>query len=89
MVSYLDDHSNNYKILLFGGLNVLRLDDLWECSILTANKSEKKYIWKKVEFNGEKPMARNGHSMVIFKDVLFIFGGIIEEKGTRIHEDIL
>ena len=89
MVSYLDDHTNNYKILLFGGLNVLRLDDLWECSILTANKSEKKYIWKKVEFNGEKPMARNGHSMVIFKDVLFIFGGIIEEKGTRIHEDIL
>jgi hypothetical protein len=89
MVSYLDDYTNTYRILLFGGLNIIRLDDLWECTIFAPNKLDKKYIWKKVELNGEKPVARNGHSMVMFKDTLIIFGGIIEDKGTKIHEDLL
>lgn len=90
MLSYLDEDTNNYKILLFGGINVVRLDDLWECSVISLNKLERKYIWKKVELNGEKPMARNGHSMVFYKDNLVIFGGFIEEKGgIKIHEDLL
>jgi hypothetical protein len=91
MLSYLDEKTNGYKILLFGGINIIRLDDLWECSIISQNRtSEKKYIWKKVELNGEKPLPRNGHSMVFYKDNLVIFGGIIEEKGgNKVHEDLL
>ena len=91
MLSYLDEKTNNNKILLFGGINIIRLDDLWECSIITQNRtSEKKYIWKKVELNGDKPLPRNGHSMVFYKDNLVIFGGIIEEKGgNKVHEDLL
>jgi hypothetical protein len=90
MISYLEDDSNNYKILLFGGQNVVRLDDLWECSIISPNKLEKKYIWKKVEVVGDNPLPRNGHTMVFYRDNLVIFGGIIEEKGgVKIHEDLL
>ena len=91
MLSYLDEKTNGYKILLFGGINIIRLDDLWECSIISQNRtSEKKYIWKKVELNGEKPLPRNGHSMVFYKDNLVIFGGVIEEKGgNKVHEDLL
>ena len=82
--------NNGYKILLFGGINIIRLDDLWECSISQNRTSEKKYIWKKVELNGEKPLPRNGHSMVFYKDNLVIFGGVIEEKGgNKVHEDLL
>jgi len=91
MLSYFDDKTNSYKILLFGGINVIRLDDLWECSISSQNRtSEKKYIWKKVQINGDKPLPRNGHSMVYYKDNLIIFGGVIEEKGgNKVHEDLL
>ena len=90
MLPYLDEDNNIYKILLFGGLNVVRLDDLWECSIISTNKLEKKYIWKKVTLNGDNPLPRNGHTMVYYRDNLVIFGGIIEEKGgVKIHEDLL
>ena len=90
MLSYLDEKADSYKILLFGGINIIRLEDLWECSITQNRISEKKYIWKKVDLNGEKPLPRNGHSMVFYKDNLVIFGGIIEEKGgNKVHEDLL
>ena len=90
MISYHDGDNNNYKILLFGGQNVVKLNDLWECSIFSASKSEKKYIWKKIEINGENPLPRNGHSMIYYRENLVIFGGIIEEKGgIKIHEDLL
>lgn len=90
MISYLDEDSNNYKILLFGGQNIVRLEDLWECSIITPNKLEKKYIWKKVSINGDNPLPRSGHSMIYYRENLIIFGGVIEEKGgVKIHEDLL
>ena len=90
MISYLEEDSNNYKILLFGGQNVVRLDDLWECTVFSTNKLEKKYIWKKVDINGDSPLPRNGHSMVYYRENLVIFGGVIEEKGgVKIHEDLL
>ena len=90
MLSHLDDESNNYKIYLFAGMNVIRLNDLWECTISTINKSEKKYIWKKVDIIGEKPLPRNGHSMIYYRNNLVIYGGIIEEKGgIKLHEDLL
>ena len=89
MLSYLDEKTNINKILLFGGINVVRLDDLWECSVFQT-KIEKRYIWKKVEINGDKPIARNGHSMNLYRNNLIIYGGIIEEKGgVKIHEDLL
>ena len=89
MLSYYDAKTNSNKILLFGGINVIRLDDLWECNI-TQQKLEKKYIWKKVEIKSDKPAARSGHSMIFYKDNLVIYGGIIEEKGgVRLHEDLL
>ena len=90
MLSHLDDESNNYKIYLFAGMNVIRLNDLWECTISTINKLEKKYIWKKVDIIGEKPLPRNGHSMIFYRNNLVIYGGIIEEKGgIKLHEDLL
>ena len=90
MLAYLDHETNNYKILLFGGLNIIRLDDIWECSIITPTKLEKKYIWKKIKLNGDNPLPRNGHSMIYYKETLVIFGGIIEDKGgIKIHEDLL
>ena len=90
MLSFLDDENNIYKLFLFGGMNVVRLCDLWECIISNMNKLEKKYIWKKVIINGDNPLPRSGHSMVYYKNNLIIYGGIIEEKGgIKIKEDLL
>ena len=90
MYAYLDEEINNYKVFLFGGMNVIRLNDLWECNIINANRLEKKYIWKKVDIKGEKPASRNSHSMVYYGNNLVIYGGIIEEKpGIKIKEDLL
>ena len=90
MLHYLDTEKNINKLFLFGGMNIIRLNDLWECTISLANKLEKKYIWKKVDTKGEKPLPRNGHTMVYYRNNLIIYGGIIEEKGgLRVQEDLL
>ena len=90
MFAYLDEKINNYKVFLFGGMNVIRLNDLWECNIINANRFEKIYIWKKVDIKGKKSASRNGHSMVYYGNNLVIYGGIIEEKpGIKIKEDLL
>ena len=90
MIHHLDSGANINKLYLFAGMNIVRLSDLWECNISTVNKLEKKYIWKKVETKGEKPLPRNGHSMVYYRNNLIMYGGIIEEKGgIRVQEDLL
>ena len=90
MLHYLDTEKNINKLFLFGGMNIIRLNDLWECTISLANKLEKKYIWKKVDTKGENPLPRNGHTMVYYRNNLIIYGGIIEEKGgLRVQEDLL
>ena len=90
MIPHLDSDMNINKLYLFGGMNIIRLNDLWVCSITSINKFEKKYIWKKVNIKGEKPLPRNGHSMVYYRNNLIMFGGIIEEKGgLRVQEDLL
>lgn len=48
MISYLEEDSNNYKILLFGGQNVIKLDDLWECTIRSPSKLEKNIFGEKL-----------------------------------------
>ena len=90
MLPYLDSEDDNYKILLFGGMNVIRLADIWECNITNTNKLEKKYTWKKVKYKGDIPLPRSGHSMVYYKNNLIIYGGIIESTGgITVKEDLL
>ena len=90
MLPYLEEETNTYKLLLFGGMNVIRLFDLWECSVTNTNKLEKKYIWKKIKPNGENPLPRSGHTMVYYRNNLIIYGGVIEEKGgIKVKEDLL
>ena len=90
MLPYLEEETNTYKLLLFGGMNVIRLFDLWECVVTNSNKLEKKYIWKRIKPNGENPLPRNGHTMVYYRNNLIIYGGVIEEKGgIRVKEDLL
>ena len=90
MLSYMEEDTNTNKILLFGGMNVIRLYDLWECVVTNVSKLEKKYIWKKIKANGDNPLPRSGHSMVYYRNNLIIYGGIIEEKGgIKVKEDLL
>ena len=89
MVSYLDENTGINKIILFGGANVKSLNDLWECSIISPNKIDKKYIWKKIKIVEDIPSPRNGHTMKIFHGNIFIYGGLVEEIPNKIREDIL
>ena len=89
MLLYTDDITEDNKIFLFGGANIKSLNDIWECLITNTNKSEKKYIWNKIDITEDIPYSRNGHSMSLFQGNIFIYGGIIEEIGTKAREDIL
>ena len=58
-------------LLTFGGLGACSFNDVHEFPIY-GNK------WKKVEiksFDYDKPNPRYGHSMVLYKDLLVIYGG--------------
>lgn len=89
MLLYYDDKVGVNKIILFGGENNKSLNDLWECSLLTPNKIDKKYIWKKILLNDDIPPPRKGHTMKYFQGNLYIFGGIVEDMPNKVREDIL
>ncbi len=89
IIVYSDENSGTNKIILFGGENVKNLNDLWECSIISPYKLDKKYIWKKIKITEDIPSPRNGHTMKLFQGNIFIYGGIIEEIPNKTREDIL
>ena len=89
MLLYYDDKKGINKIILFGGENVKCLNDVWECSLLSSNKIDKKYIWKKIELGEEVPSPRNGHTMKFFQGNLYIYGGIVDDLPNKPKEDIL
>lgn len=62
----------NTSIIIYGGINKngKYFDDMWEFNI--ANRT-----WKKIEFNGETPKPRQGHSALLIGDNIYIFGGKI------------
>ena len=88
-VLYFDEMANCHKMVLFGGVNIKSLNDIWECSIISPNKLDKKYIWKKIEITEDRPLPRNGHTMKIFQGHIFIYGGLVEETQNKRREDIL
>lgn len=89
IIVYSDENTGTNKIILFGGENVKNLNDIWECSIISPYKLDKKYIWKKIKITEDIPSPRNGHTMKLFQGNIFIYGGIIEEIPNKTREDIL
>ena len=63
------------KMYIFGGQDDdnNKLDDLWEFDLASCN-------WRKLGGNpGEYcPIARSGHSSIVYGTKMFIFGGIYE-----------
>ena len=92
LIQYYDDFRNEYVLILYGGMNFGRLDDIWECRISNYYdvNGNKKYRWNKINIKGEKPQSRSGHTAKIYKNNIIIYGGIIEdEKTLHIKEDVL
>ena len=89
MVLYNDENTEENKIILFGGVNIKNLNDIWECTITGNNKYDKKYVWKKINITENIPSPRNGHTMSVFQGNIFIYGGIIDQIDDKIREDIL
>ena len=89
MVLYSDEDTGTNKIILFGGENLKNLNDIWECSIISPNKIDKKYVWKKINITDNIPSPRNGHTMKLFQGNIFIYGGLVTEVPNKIREDIL
>jgi N-acetylneuraminic acid mutarotase len=56
------------KCFLFGGISSKKYNDVAEYDL-------EREAWKKIETSGEKPSARNNHSAVAFKKLLYVFGG--------------
>ena len=92
LVQYYDDFRNEYVLILYGGMNFGRLDDVWECRISNYYdvNGNKKYRWNKINIKGEVPQSRSGHTAKLYRNNIIIYGGIIEdEKSLHMKEDIL
>ena len=89
MIFYNDENTEENKIILFGGVNIRNLNDIWECTIKGTNKHEKKYVWKKINITENIPSPRNGHTMSVFQGNIFIYGGIVDQMDNKTREDIL
>ena len=69
------------KIYLFGGVSSKIYNELWTYNIDT-NK------WDKIIYDEkEKPIPRKGHTSVIIKNTIFIFGGESPKDAT--YEDLV
>ena len=88
IVNYYDDKKGENKLILYGGKNVIRLGEIWECSIQKSERYGKRYKWKKIKLNGEIPCARSGHTAKIYRNNIIIYGGIIDDE-KQFKEDIL
>jgi hypothetical protein len=86
IVRYVNPNTYRAKLMIFAGLSSKRLNDVWELDITNENNLK----WEKINCKGELPMIRSEHTSVLYKNELFIFGGILEdEKFYRTKEDIL
>lgn len=68
-------NQSSTKIYMFGGQDndSKRLNDLWEFDLINKAWSQIRFSW-----SAFKPLPRSGHTMSLFQDKLYIFGGIFE-----------
>ena len=61
----------NDGLYIFGGISDEgeKLNDFWRFDLSS-------HSWQEVLAEGERPTGRSGHSSVVYKDVLIIFGGM-------------
>ncbi|KAG8939622.1 Negative regulator of mitotic exit [Tulasnella sp. 424] len=71
-------HSTVYydgSLYLFGGWVLQKtlnnLNDLWRFEISAET-------WTKVQYHGQAPQPRNGHTATVISDNMFIFGGVLK-----------
>lgn len=69
------------NLILIGGVNTDRLLDFWKCDSNT-------FSWKSLKVYGEFPLPRMGHSAVLYKNNIYIFGGNIEQDAKMPKEDL-
>ncbi len=82
LVKYFDMKTNRTRILLFGGFVTERLDELWECEI----SPDKEFKWKliKPKFDKkEKILKRSGHTSIMYKNEMFVYGGIFDTDSVN------
>ena len=71
----------NNKIYLYGGVSSKIYNELWVYNI-------EKNKWNQIEISEkDDPTARKGHTSIIIKDILFIYGGEIPKE--RPYEDLI
>jgi hypothetical protein len=72
------------KIYLFGGLNSDKLCDFWICNI------KDNYTWQPIYFNEDsEPAPRYGHTSVLYKKELYIYGGAMPNKNLKPSEELI
>lgn len=71
----------NNKVYIYGGVSSKIYNELWVYNI-------EKNKWNQIQFSEkDDPTARKGHSSIIIKDILFIYGGEIPKE--RPYEDLI
>uniref|UniRef100_A0A8C6UEE9 Host cell factor C2 n=1 Tax=Neogobius melanostomus TaxID=47308 RepID=A0A8C6UEE9_9GOBI len=64
------------KLYIFGGMQGLRLDDLWQLDLDTM-------VWSMPETRGCKPLPRSLHTANVMGNKMFVFGGWVPIAETE------
>eukprot|EP01062_Namystynia_karyoxenos_P036373 TRINITY_DN2648_c0_g1_i1.p1 TRINITY_DN2648_c0_g1~~TRINITY_DN2648_c0_g1_i1.p1 ORF type:complete len:551 (+),score=144.27 TRINITY_DN2648_c0_g1_i1:105-1757(+) len=64
------------QMVVYGGRDARCHDDVWTYSFLTQQ-------WQKIDTTSEegRPRARAGHTAVVHKSTMYVFGGVAEREG--------
>lgn len=72
------------RLLMFGGMSSYRLFDFW-----LIGRQNQDFKWRQLKPNGECFMPRYGHSVVDYRENVYIFGGNIQMNKYIPLEDII
>ena len=72
------------KLVLFGGISWDRFCDVWICDL------KNNFSWSKVSINeSNEPVPRSGHTAVVYRNDIVIYGGSTPAFYNKPREDIL
>jgi hypothetical protein len=70
-------------LYLFGGINSERLSDMWICNL-------KDFKWRCISLDeDDAPVPRAGHSAILYKKDIYIYGGNTPREYFKPREEIL
>lgn len=78
-VAYQSPGGRHNKLIIYGGMNGIRLADMYLLDVDTM-------VWTEVRYGGKVPRGRSLHTASIVDRKMYVFGGWLSSRRTRSSE---